>query len=62
MRKAGVSAAAVYQRRVFVETMRGPTVIPCLRYRNARGMIDWSCETFGFEKHASCSWCCGLRL
>lgn len=28
------------------------TVIPCLRYRDARRMIDWLCETFGFERHA----------
>ena len=27
------------------------TVIPCLRYRDAPRMIDWLCETFGFEKH-----------
>ena len=26
------------------------TVIPCLRYRDAPGMIDWLCDTFGFEK------------
>jgi uncharacterized glyoxalase superfamily protein PhnB len=26
------------------------TVIPCLRYRDATRMIDWLCETFGFEK------------
>lgn len=28
------------------------TVIPCLRYRNAVGAIDWLCAAFGFEKHA----------
>lgn len=28
------------------------TVIPSLRYRDARAMIDWLCEAFGFEKHA----------
>ena len=28
------------------------TVIPTLRYRNARSMIDWLCDTFGFERHA----------
>ena len=28
------------------------TVIPTLRYRNARAMIDWLCDTFGFERHA----------
>lgn len=26
-------------------------VIPCMRYRDAPRMIDWLCETFGFEKH-----------
>jgi uncharacterized glyoxalase superfamily protein PhnB len=26
------------------------TVIPCLRYRDAPKMIDWLCDTFGFEK------------
>lgn len=28
------------------------TVIPSLRYRDALGMIDWLCNTFGFEKNA----------
>jgi uncharacterized glyoxalase superfamily protein PhnB len=28
------------------------TVIPGLRYRNAKAMIDWLCEVFGFEKQA----------
>ena len=28
------------------------TVIPGIRYRNAMAMIDWLCETFGFEKQA----------
>jgi uncharacterized glyoxalase superfamily protein PhnB len=28
------------------------TVIPCLRYRDARRMIEWLCEVFGFEPHA----------
>ena len=27
-------------------------VIPGLRYRNAKTMIDWLCEVFGFEKQA----------
>jgi uncharacterized glyoxalase superfamily protein PhnB len=27
------------------------TVIPCLRYRDAPGAIDWLCRAFGFEKH-----------
>jgi uncharacterized glyoxalase superfamily protein PhnB len=26
------------------------TIIPCLRYRDAPRMIDWLCQTFGFEK------------
>lgn len=28
------------------------TVIPCLRYRDARRMIEWLCKAFGFEQHA----------
>ena len=28
------------------------TVIPGLRYENALAMIDWLCDTFGFEKQA----------
>jgi uncharacterized glyoxalase superfamily protein PhnB len=28
------------------------SVIPALRYRNAQAMIEWLCETFGFEKQA----------
>ena len=28
------------------------TIIPCLRYRDALGAIDWLCSAFGFEKHA----------
>lgn len=28
------------------------TVISCLRYRDARRMIEWLCEVFGFERHA----------
>ncbi|HXP61199.1 MAG TPA: VOC family protein [Dongiaceae bacterium] len=28
------------------------SVIPGLRYRNAKRMIDWLCEVFGFEKQA----------
>jgi uncharacterized glyoxalase superfamily protein PhnB len=28
------------------------TVIPGLRYRNAKTMIDWLCKAFGFEKQA----------
>lgn len=26
------------------------TIIPCMRYRDAPRMIDWLCDTFGFEK------------
>jgi uncharacterized glyoxalase superfamily protein PhnB len=26
-------------------------VIPCLRYRDAKGAIAWLCTAFGFEKH-----------
>lgn len=25
--------------------------IPCLRYREPAGMIDWLCGSFGFERH-----------
>jgi uncharacterized glyoxalase superfamily protein PhnB len=28
------------------------SVIPGLRYRNAKTMIDWLCKAFGFEKQA----------
>jgi len=28
------------------------TIIPSLRYRDARAAIDWLCKAFGFEKHA----------
>jgi len=28
----------------------GSSVIPGLRYRNAKAMIDWLCEVFGFER------------
>jgi uncharacterized glyoxalase superfamily protein PhnB len=27
------------------------TVVPCLRYRDARAAIAWLCEVFGFEPH-----------
>ena len=27
------------------------TVVPCLRYRDARAAIAWLCEVFGFERH-----------
>lgn len=32
--------------------MTGSTIIPCLRYKNAKRMIDWLCETFGFQQQA----------
>jgi len=28
------------------------TIIPCLRYRDAHGAIEWLCAAFGFEKNA----------
>lgn len=28
------------------------TVIPAMRYRDAKAMIEWLCSTFGFEKKA----------
>ncbi|MCG2586058.1 VOC family protein [Massilia sp. TS11] len=27
------------------------SIIPCLRYRDAPGAIDWLCHTFGFTAH-----------
>ncbi len=27
------------------------TIVPCLRYRDAPGAIEWLCTVFGFEKH-----------
>jgi uncharacterized glyoxalase superfamily protein PhnB len=27
------------------------TVIPCLRYRDAKAAIEWLCRAFGFETH-----------
>ena len=27
-----------------------PTIIPCLRYRDAPAAIDWLCRAFGFQK------------
>ena len=27
------------------------TMIPCLRYHDAPGMIGWLCDTFGFARH-----------
>jgi uncharacterized glyoxalase superfamily protein PhnB len=31
------------------------TIIPAMRYRNARAAIEWLCEAFGFEKHLVCA-------
>ncbi len=28
------------------------TIIPCLRYRDAKAAIDWLCRAFGFVRHA----------
>jgi uncharacterized glyoxalase superfamily protein PhnB len=28
------------------------TIMPALRYRNARAAIDWLCKVFGFARHA----------
>jgi uncharacterized glyoxalase superfamily protein PhnB len=30
----------------------GSTIIPCLRYRDARAAIEWLCKAFGFTKQA----------
>lgn len=32
--------------------IKGSSLIPALRYRDAPAMIDWLCKAFGFEKHA----------
>jgi uncharacterized glyoxalase superfamily protein PhnB len=32
--------------------MNGSTVIPCLRYRDAKRMIGWLCDAFGFRPQA----------
>ncbi|HUA79991.1 MAG TPA: VOC family protein [Dyella sp.] len=31
---------------------QGSTIIPGMRYRDARAAIEWLCKAFGFEKHA----------
>lgn len=31
--------------------IKGSSLIPCLRYRDAPAMIEWLCKAFGFEKH-----------
>lgn len=28
------------------------TIIPCLRYHDAKAAIEWLCNAFGFERHA----------
>jgi uncharacterized glyoxalase superfamily protein PhnB len=33
-------------------TFHGSTMIPSIRYRDARAAIEWLCTAFGFEKHA----------
>ena len=32
--------------------MIGSRVIPCLRYRDAKRMIGWLCDAFGFRAQA----------
>src|SRR5215469_4062502 len=32
--------------------MTGSRVIPCLRYRDAKRMIGWLCDAFGFRTQA----------
>ncbi|MGH6839925.1 MAG: VOC family protein [Methylocella sp.] len=32
--------------------MAGSTIIPCLRYKDAKRMIDWLCGAFGFQPQA----------
>jgi uncharacterized glyoxalase superfamily protein PhnB len=32
--------------------VKGSSLIPALRYRDAPAMIEWLCKAFGFEKHA----------
>jgi uncharacterized glyoxalase superfamily protein PhnB len=31
---------------------RGSAVIPCLTYRDAKRMVQWLCDAFGFHRHA----------
>jgi uncharacterized glyoxalase superfamily protein PhnB len=33
-------------------TTQGSTIIPSLRYRDTRAMIEWLCKAFGFAKNA----------
>jgi uncharacterized glyoxalase superfamily protein PhnB len=30
---------------------RGSTIVPTIRYRDAKGAIEWLCAAFGFERH-----------
>ncbi|MGA9421843.1 MAG: VOC family protein [Rhodanobacteraceae bacterium] len=30
----------------------GSTIIPCLRYRDAKAAIDWLCNAFGLDRNA----------
>lgn len=30
----------------------GSSIIPCLRYRDVHGAIEWLCKAFGFSRHA----------
>ena len=32
-------------------TRGGGCIVPALRYRDAKGAIDWLCRAFGFERH-----------
>lgn len=34
-----------------MSSQTGSTIIPCLRYRDARTAIRWLCEAFGFTAH-----------
>ena len=40
--------------------MTGSRVIPCLRYRDAKRMISWLCDTFGFRPQAVYEDCGGV--
>ncbi|MGA9343365.1 MAG: VOC family protein [Rhodanobacteraceae bacterium] len=31
----------------------GSTIIPCLRYRDAKAAIEWLCKAFGFDRNAA---------
>ena len=34
------------------ESSAKSTILPALRYRDARAAIEWLCSVFGFERHA----------